>query len=346
MPSIIRWPAFIAALLALVLTVGVFLSNRRRELEARGMLTLARNVRLGATTLSELSQAAAALRVNLDVRTYKDPGAFAIQKASMGECASKDCVIFLGSAPWGEHGLLYNLQIKSKELRKWLPWNDLSVALPTADGIVKSVEIQILSVNDARANMASSTIRGDRVGSPWRILRNGGSMEGPGEVVSGMDRIEIEATADADPSRRAAALDFDVSCMRLTRHCSPCGLLPFACEDYDHGDWYYFEMSGELLRNLQVAVNGLPMGSPKSDIESRLGFGGLTNKELFDDKLPYRFPDGTMFEESEPTRLIYYVKKWREEHEGSPQDQTVTLAFDKQERLASITSQVGGISSR
>jgi len=341
-----RRSATVVASLALVLVVCVFLSDWHRRMEAKAMLALAREVRIGETTLSDLSRAAEALRVNLDVRSYKDRGAFPVRKALLGECASRDCVVFLGSAPYDEQGFLYSLQLRSKRLRKWLPWNSLSVALPTSKGIVKSTEIYMLSVSDERGNGAFSTISADRISSPWRIVRKGGSLEGPGEVVVGMDRIEVQATPAADPIRRIGALDFDLSCIALTKHCSPCQLLPFACEDYDHGDWCYFEMSGGLLRSFQAAVNELPLGSTKLGVEDRLGFCGFPNEGLFDDRLPYRFPDGTMFEDSDPTRLIYYVKKRREEREGSPQDQTVALTLDKQERLAAISSQVAGISSR
>jgi hypothetical protein len=53
-----------------------------------------------------------------------------------------------------------------------------------------------------------------------------------------------------------------------------------------------------------------------------------------------------MFGDSDPKRLIYYVKKWREEDEGNSQDRTVTLVFDKHDRLTEIKSAVEGIRTR
>lgn len=123
-------------------------------------------------------------------------------------------------------------------------------------------------------------------------------------------------------------------------------MLRSICEDDLHGDWFYFEMSGDLLKSFQNAVNDLPLGSSEDKVVSRIGWGGLTAQQLFDDKLPYRFPDGTMFGDSNPERLIYYAKKWREEHRENPKDQTVTFVFDKQDRLTGIISQADGIRSR
>jgi YD repeat-containing protein len=53
-----------------------------------------------------------------------------------------------------------------------------------------------------------------------------------------------------------------------------------------------------------------------------------------------------MFGDRNPTRLIYYVKKWRQEQSGNPRDQTVTFVFDAQDKVVAITSNADSIHSR
>jgi hypothetical protein len=208
------------------------------------------------------------------------------------------------------------------------------------------MDLSAFSADDKVAHMAISTMSAERNITPWRILRGGGGFKGPGELAVAMDRVEIQATPDVISRRRIGALGFNLSCMRLMRHCSPCQLLPFACQAYEHGDWYYFELSDDLLKNFRTVVNDLPLGISEEMVVNRVGWGGLTSQELFDDKLPYRFPDGTMLEDSDPKHLVYYAKKWREEQDTDSRDRTITLTFDKNDRLIRVNSQVDGIHSR
>jgi hypothetical protein len=310
------------------------------------MLAVAKGIRVGESTLPDLIRAAQSHRVNLDSRNYAHKNQIPTEKLPVSACAATDCAIFLGSTPWEDQGLLYDLQIKNKRLRRWLPWNRFSIAFSTSKGVVQRIDLSAFSADDRLAHIATSKVSADRNISPWRILRGGGGFEGPGNLTVGMDRVEIEATPGAGALRKVGALAFDLSCMRLAKHCSPCQLLPFACQDYEQGDWNYFEMSGDLLNSLRIAINGLPLGSSETIVVNRIGSDGITSHELFDDKLPYRFPSGTMFSDNDPKRQVYYVKKWREEREGNPQDQTVTFFFDEHAKLTRIVSAVDGIHTR
>jgi hypothetical protein len=283
--------------------------------------------------------------VALDVRKGVDLHHMPTERVPLSACASADCVIFFGSAPWDEHGLVYDLQIKNEKLRRWLRWNTLSAAISTSKGVVQDLDVYALSVDDKIAHVAFSKIVAEQNASPWRILRSGGGFKGPGDVAVGMDRIEIQATSNATPIRRIGALDFDLRCMESTKHCSPCQLLPFACQDYEHGDWFYFEMSGDLLNKFQIAVNELPFGTSLETVENRLGVALPFGRQLFEDKLPYSFPNGTVFEDTNPRRLIYYVKRRRENDDDS-QDRTVTMVFGKANTLMRVESQVDAIRSR
>lgn len=340
----ILWVIATVSCIALLLTIAVLFWNWSNRRKAEAILALARTVRVGESSATDVTQAAGILGVPLDVRKSV-PQKMPVEKVPFSACGSTECVIFFGPAPWDEHGLLYNLQIKNEKLRKRLRWNTFSVAVSTRRGIVRDMEVYALSVDDKIAHAAVSKITADRKDNPWRIRRSGGSFKGPGEVIVGMDMIEIQATSNAVPARKESALEFDLSCLGLTRHCSPCQLLPFACQDYKDGNWFYFEMSGDLLNNFQIAVNELPFGTSIEAVENRLGAALPFGRQLFENRLPYSFPGGTVFENTDPKRLIYYVKR-RRENEDDSQDRTVTMVFDKNDKLVSVESQVNSIRSR
>jgi hypothetical protein len=308
------------------------------------MLTLAKTIRVSESTVPELVQAAGILRKTMDVRKGVDQYHMPVEKVQINACASTDCVILFEPAPWDKQTFLSELQIKYPKVRRWLRLNRLSVEIATTNGIVQNIGVFVMSVDDRKAYLVDTKITGDKNVSPWRVERGGGAIEG--QINGGVENMKIQATPNATSIRRSGALDFDLGCFRLTRHCSPCQLLPFACQEYERGDWFYFEMSGDLLMNFRTAVNELPLGSSEETVANHLGWGGLSHRESFEDKLPYRFPDGTMFGDSDPKRLIYYVKKWRKEYEGNSQDRTMTLVFDENDRLARVESQVEGIRSR
>jgi len=331
----------------LLITFAVLFSDWNNRRRAEAMLTLAKTLRVGESTVPDVVQAAGILRKTMDVMKGVDEYHMPVEEVSPSACASTDCVFLFEPAPWDKRSpLLYRLQIKYSKLRKWLRWNTLFVEISTTKGVVQEIGVFAMSVDERTSYMANTKITGDKKASPWRIRRGGGSMEGPGEIIAGVDQIKIEATPNATSTRQIGALDFDLGCLRLNRHCSPCQLLPFACQEYDHGDWLYFEMPGDVLKNFQTAVNELPLGGSEEMVARRLGWSGLTQQELFGDKLPYHFPDGAMFGDSDPKRLIYYVKKWREEFDTSSKDGTVTLVFDKSDRLIRVDLQVDAIHSR
>jgi hypothetical protein len=200
------------------------------------------------------------------------------------------------------------------------------------------------SIQQEEVHRARTLITSEPVASAWNIRRyTAFNTGGPGRTTP---TVEIEFNPRSRHPNQGGTLDFNLNCLRIGRRCSRCEILPGICEDDEHGDWFYFEMSDNLLKDFQTAVNELRLGNSERIVVSRIGWGGLTSRPLFDDKLPYRFPDGTMLGERDPERLIHFVKKWREQDRPNPQDQTVTFVFDKQDRLTGIMSQADGIRSR
>jgi hypothetical protein len=132
-----------------------------------------------------------------------------------------------------------------------------------------------------------------------------------------------------------------------TKVLAECEILSRICEDAEHGQWFYFEMSDDLLNDFRATVDELPIGSAEEVLTHRLGGDRLTSKNLYDDKLPYRFPDGTVFlGDTSPLSVIDYVKKRRDRNEDSPEDQKVTFILHDRGRLVRVASQAEGIRSR
>ena len=204
------------------------------------------------------------------------------------------------------------------------------------DLVVVQASIQQDDYHQARTIITSRPLA-----SLWNIRRYTAHITGgPGRHAP---TVELKFNPRSQHPNQEAALDFNLKCLRLGRSCSTCEILPSACEDDEHGNWFYFEMPPELLKDFQAAVNHLKLGSTQDNVVKIIGTGGLTLQRLFDDRLPYRFPDGTMYGDVQSS--IYYVRKWRETDHENPKNQNVTFIFDKRDRLVRIDSKADGIHS-
>jgi hypothetical protein len=185
--------------------------------------------------------------------------------------------------------------------------------------------------------------------TPWSIRKVQAHITGgPGRRTN---EIRVEAWSSAPRDRIMRTFDFNARCLWLGVHCSRCQILPSACEWYNHGDWYEFEMPREALTKYRQAVNDLKLGVQENAIYDELGTtDGLdTGRKLCDlarDRLPFDFPEGTILG-SCPGDLTFYVKKWRLDWGSAeaPGDQSVTFVMDNDCRLQRIESRVDGIPS-
>jgi hypothetical protein len=228
--SLIRWLFAITASILLALVIAILSSDWNNRRQAEAMLTLARTIQVGESTVADVMQAAEMLRENLDVRKGVDQSHFPTETVPISACASVDCVLFFHLSRWDKPAALVDLQLEHPRLRKKLPLNTLMLTVSTSTGIVQTVQAFAETVDDQTASEATTTITNDRHASPWRIERRGRVMEG--QINAGMSAVEIHATSAADHARKARAFDFNLSCLRITRHCSACELLPFACQDH------------------------------------------------------------------------------------------------------------------
>lgn len=261
------------------------------------------------------------------------------------DCLSGNCSISFradANARWME--VISNLLLRWDVIRRWIPLNAIGAGITVEHGIVTDLEVEQASLQQEDYQQARTIISSKPLASPWNIRRYTAHITGgPGRHAP---TVELKFNPGSQHPNQESALNFNLKCLRLGKSCSTCEMLPGICEDDEHGNWFYFEMSPELLRGFQAAVEHLKLGSTQDRVIKIIGWGGPTSQQLFDDRLPYRFPENTMFGEHEPESLIYYVKKWRQyEERDNPKDQTVKFVFDSRDRLVRIDSKADGIPS-
>lgn len=346
--AILRFFLVAALVLTMFIAGTAAVVNLVRHRNAQHFLLALRTVKVGTTTGSE----ALAIGKRFNTKTYivqhtELPSGFsdATVDVPQTDCLTGNCSLSFGAdanARWME-AISYSL-LRWDALRRWIPANAFVAEITVEHGIVTDLLVEQSSLQQEDYQQARTIISSKALVSPWNIRRYTAHITGgPGRHAP---TVELRFNPRIHHPDQEAALNFNLKCLRLGRSCSACEMLPTVCQDDEHGDWFYFEMPPELLRDFQAAVNRLKLGSTQDQVVKTIGSGGLTSLRLFDDRLPYRFPDDTMFAGQEPETLIYFVKKWRqyEEHEN-PRDQTVTLVFDSQDRLVRIDSKADGIRS-
>ena len=326
------------------LTVSLAIIRRR---DAQDFLNALRSVKVGTTTGGEALKCAQGFNADAYILKHTELSSGSsgqLVDVSPNECISANCTLSFAA---DAHTLwlrpfFYPLW-KWPILRKWVPISGLSANVTVEHGIVTGLFVEMESIQQKEIHTARTVVTSKQVAAAWNIRRyTAFNTGGPGRT---RPTVEVSFTPRSAHQNQDAALDFNLKCLQIGRTCSQCEILPRICEDEANGNWFYFEMSGDLLKNFQIAVNGLRLGCSEDAVVDRIGWGGITPHPLFDDKLPYRFPDGTMFGDDNPKQLIYYLKKRREGGENL-QDQTVSFVFDKQDRLTGIISKADGIRSR
>ncbi len=341
----------IGALAILIFLGGLTASlNVIRHRRAQRFLNALRTVKVGSTTGSEALKVAHPFDAQVYIHRHTElPSGFSDQLVDVppADCISGNCTVSFGpDAPLHWLSGIYYPFWTWPVLRKWVPISGIYASVTVEHGIVSELQITLESIQEKEVHTARTVVASNPSLPTWNIERyTAFHTGGPGKT---SPTVEVRFNPRTRYPKQESALDFNLNCLRVGRSCSQCEILPGICEDEEHGEWFYFEMPDDLLKTFQSAVNKLPLGISEDSVVSRLGceWGGFGSWDLFDDKLPYRFPDGTNFGDIDPPRLIYYVKKWRERREGNNRDQTVTLVFDKQDRLVRIVSQADGVRNR
>jgi hypothetical protein len=337
----------VAAFLFLVL-IGVMTAvvDLIRHRNAQHFLMALRTVKVGTTTGSQ----ALAIGQSFNAETYvwehtELASGFSdrIVDVPASDCLSANCSISFGAdanARWMK-AIFYSL-LRWDVIRRWIPANAIVAGITVEHGIVTDLEVEQASLQQEDYQQARTIISSKPLASLWNIRRYTAHITGgPGRHAP---TVELKFNPPSQHPNQESAVNFNLKCLRFGRSCSTCEMLSGVCEDDKHGNWFYFEMPPELLRDFQAAVEHLKLGSTQDHVVKIIGRGGLMSQQLFEDKLPYRFPEDTMFGNHEPESLIYYVKKWRQyEERDNQKDQTVTFVFDSRDRLVRVDSKADGI---
>jgi hypothetical protein len=237
-----------------------------------------------------------------------------------------------------------------------VPVSDIGVGLEIKRGVVQELHAWAGSMDAETEQIARTNVYGGEAHAemwnttPWRIhkLQIHNLKGGP---VRSRNEIRVEAWSSAPRDRILRAFDFNTRCLWLGVHCSACQILPGACDAYNRGDWYEFEMPEVALAKFRQAVNGFAIGTDLREVNRQLGAtsGSGRDQKLRDlhrDSL--QFPFGAEVGTQGSCNIDFYVKKWRLDW-GSPRapgDQYVTFVMDDDCRLKRIESRVDGIPSR
>ena len=128
-----RWVLGISVCTVFVLGVAALLSDWRTRRSSEAMLTLARTIRVGETTVREMQRIAGSLRVPMDARKQVDKDSIAIEKVPLSGCLMEDCVIYFGPSPLEKKGFVSDFQVKYPGSGKWLRSNTFYVAATTIE---------------------------------------------------------------------------------------------------------------------------------------------------------------------------------------------------------------------
>lgn len=346
--AILRFFLVSALVLTILIAGTAAVVNLVRYRNAQHFILALRTVKVGTTTGSE----ALAIGKRFNTKTYivqhaELPSGFsdAIVDVPQNDCLTGNCSLSFGAdsnALWMQ-AISYPL-LRWDVLRRWIPANGIFADITVERGTVMDLVVVQASIQQDDYHQARTIITSRSLASLWSIRRYTAHITGgPGRHAP---TVELKFNPRSQHPNQETALDFNLKCLRLGRSCSTCEMLPGVCEDDEHGNWFYFEMSPELLKDFHAAVEHLKLGSTQDHVVKIIGWGGLTSQQLFDDRLPYRFPENTMFGDHEPEGLIYYVKKWRQyEDRDNTKDQTVKFVFDSRDRLVKVDSKADGIPS-
>jgi hypothetical protein len=276
----------------------------------------------------------------------------------MGTCIAGDCELtFAARRTLPAFRPVAEFLCRHPGLRRRVPVSDVGVDVEIKRGVVQELHAWMASLDDevehcGRTNVYSRESHAAPWNrTPWSIRKVHAHITGgPGRSTN---EIRVEAWSSAPHDRILRALDFNTRCLWLGYRCTPCEILPSACDAYNHGDWSEFEMPEVALVKFRNAVNNLALDADVRALYDQLGSNNEFGREqklrdLTRDRLPFDFPDGAILGPPCSGELNFYVKKWRLDW-GSPAgsgDRSVTFVMDDDCRLKRIESGVEGIASR
>ena len=276
--AILRFFLVAALVLSVFIAGTAAVVNLVRYRNAQHFLLALRTIKVGTTTGSE----ALAIGKRFDAKTYvvkhtELPSGFSngIVDVPPRDCLSANCSLSFGAdanARWVE-AISYPL-LRWDVLRRWIPANGIFADITVERGTVTDLEVVQASIQQEDYHQARTIITSRPLASLWNIRRYTAHITGgPGRHAP---TVELKFNPRSQHPNQEAALDFNLNCLRLGRRCSTCEILPGVCEDDEHGNWFYFEMPPELLKDFQAAVKHLKLGSTEDQVVKVVGWGAFT----------------------------------------------------------------------
>lgn len=347
-------------LIAFLLSSAVVAYDVIINWRARSFIKVLKTIEVGKTTgreaiaIAERFGGSASVIVHTVTKTSDETSWHDIP---MSTCVAGDCelTIYAGQRQ-NAFKPVADFLCKHSGFRRWVPVSVLGADMEIKKGVVQELHAWMGSL-DAETHLGRTNVysgespAGMWNTTPWRVRKvRAHTTEAP----SGRSiEIRVEAWSSVPHDRLMRAFDLNTRCLWLGFHCSPCQLLPSACDAYNHGDWYEFEMPEVALAKFRQAVNSFAIGTDLHTVYRQLGdsngFGREQKlRDVTRDKLPFAFPYGAIVGTQSSCNIDFYVKKWRLDW-GSPRgagDQYVTFVMDDDCRLIRIESRVDGIVNR
>ncbi len=353
---VIGYACILVAFLLSSVVVGydVFINR-----QARSLIRALKTIEVGKTTGRDAVAIAERFGGSASVSEHtvtKTTDTWSSHDVPMATCVAGDCELNI----YGGQRLNYfksvaNFLCRHPGFRRWVPVSVIGTDMEMKRGVVQELHAWMGSLDAEIEHFGRTNVYSGQSHAapwnrtPWNIRKAHAHITGgPGRST---DEIRVEAWSSAPRDRILRAFDFNTRCLWLGVHCLPCQILPSACDAYNHGDWYEFEMPEVALAKFRQAVNGLALGVDLRAVNRQFED---TNGSGHDQKLRDLHPDSLQFpfgaEVGTPgsCNIEFYVKKWRLDW-GSPRgpgDQYVTFAMDDDCRLKRIVSRVDGIPSR
>ena len=328
---------------------------------ARSLIQVLKTIEVGKTTGREAVGIAGRFGGSASVTeetVTETTDAWSWHDVPVSTCVAGDCELTIrGGQRLNYFKSVADFLCRHPGFRSRVPVNVVGVDMVIKGGVVQELHAWMDSLDAETSHLGRTNVysgeshAGIWNSTPWSIRKVHAHITGgPGRST---DEIRVEVWSSVPHDRLLRAFDYNTRCLWFGVHCLPCQILPSACDAYNHGDWYEFEMPEAALAKFRQAVNSFAIGIDLNTVYRQLGdsngFGREQKlRDVTRDKMPFAFPHGAIRGSQSSCNLDFYVKKWRLDW-GAPRgpgDQYVTFVMDDECRLKRIESRVDDIPSR
>jgi hypothetical protein len=334
-----RMTLYIFVLMVLIATASLVAFDFYRHRSAKKLLEGIQTLNLDSTA-ADAVRFAKQFKAKYYVRKHIEEGGIVSDEfvpVPVTECDSGECELSFGSDPdWPTQ--VFAFLWEHPKLRRWLPASYLWVNVRVHQGRVRAIQTTFESWQESDIQRVRVELASDVDSPRWNTTRYTAFNTG-GPIGARTTATYATTFTAASYERRKWAFDYDLKCLRAGKSCSRCEIAPRICDDYEHGDWNYFEIPPPVLAEFREAVNKLPFGISEGEVVKRLG----RERGQYSDRLPFDFPEGTVFGGD---NTLSYLLKMHRDRDAEPYESVVIFRFNDEVQLVGIESTVAGVHSR